>query len=1253
MDFGLLGPLEIRDGEQPLALGRGKPRLLLTRLLLEPGRTVSADELIDALWGERPPPTATKALHVYVRGLRRTLGAGRIVTQGSGYQLRAEPEEVDARRFEALAGEGRAALAAGDPAGGAAQLREALGLWRGAALADAADEPFARGEAARLEDLRLAVLEDRIAADLQLGRHAECAGELERLVAEQPLRERLHGHLMLALYRSGRQADALSAYRRARRVLVDELGLEPGPELQAVERSILAHDVALEAPLPPPAAPSGAERKLATVVVMELAAASGAADSERLAARLERGREGAAETLRAAGGQVQLGIGGSLLAAFGAPAAQEDHAERALHAALALRENADPAVVVRIGVESGEVLAEGAAVAGVPVSTAARLAGGAPAGAIAVGERVAAATRGRFLLAEGALMGAAGAPGRRGADGAGRAFVGRHGELALLDATWDRVAGSRQPHLATIVGDAGIGKTSLLMALRERLGQGVPWYVGRCLAYGRAITYRPLAEITRQRLGLHAAEDAEAVSERLGHRLGLAPLLGLEPDADLHPWEARERLRAAWIDLLDDLAANGPAVVWIEDLHWADDALLELLEQGLREATGSLLLVATARPELLGRRPGWGGGSSDASRLHLEPLRAEEAAAMLERLAPGLPTEVAARVLDRAEGNPFFVEEALASLLDGGALRRTASGWATDGVPAALAVSDSVQAVIAARIDLLPPADKRALQAAAVIGRMFWEGAVRELAGSGSLALLVERDFVRRASASAVPGEREFSFKHALTREVAFGSVPVAGRAQLHAGFATWLENAGSGRDEDAPMLAHHYAEAVAPAHADLAWVGEADRARELRARAVSWMRRAAELATGRYAIDDALALLAGARELEEDPAARAELWHATATAHRFLYDIDAFRVAIEQAVTLAPDAPVAARAYADLGHAGSQPWMWRDPPTTELVDRWIASALERAGGDAAARAMALVARAQTRPHTGAADAHEALALAERIGDANLRAKAIDASTVVAGTQGRVHDAAESAERGVEGAPAVPDPNQRSGALLLATIARLWVGRIAEARHLAAEHDALATPLGTHNAVHAVAGHLFVHTAAGDWCRMGAVARRAELACAANGDTPCQFNWRSLLMLALGHACLGDDREARRLEEAAARSLAVGGPLAREPALLRLAMVRGDRAAIEEVLEANTGPDFWDVGYRAARLDALALLGDRARVEAEAEEALAMGGYVEPFALRALGVVRGHSELRADAAARFAAMGLPPDGPPGMLPGGP
>jgi hypothetical protein len=305
-------------------------------------------------------------------------------------------------------------------------------------------------------------------------------------------------------------------------------------------------------------------------------------------------------------------------------------------------------------------------------------------------------------------------------------------------------------------------------------------------------------------------------------------------------------------------------------------------------------------------------------------------------------------------------------------------------------------------------------------------------------------------------------------------------------------------------------------------------------------------------------------------------------------------------------------------------------------------------------RARALASRAQAAPPAhGVADADEALRLAERIGDPTLHSHAIDAQLLVAAKQGRLHDAAAWSARGVALAPAVPDRTQRDGIFLFATFAHLWVGQIRAARRFASEHDALATPLGAHQRVHAVTAHLLVHAAGGDWPAARALAKRTEAASAANADTPCQFNWRVLLILALAHAVLGDDREARRLEELASSALTIGGPLPREPAVLRLAMVRCDRAATEAVLAADPGQDLFDVDYRAARLDALAWIGNRDGVETEAERALTLGGYVEPFALRALAAVRRSDQLRAQAAARFAAMGLPPDGPPGLLPGGP
>ena len=236
MDLRLLGPTEARLDDGPLELGPRKQRAVLAMLALRPGRTVSVDRLAEGLWGEQPPSSAAKMVQHYVSHLRRALdGNGvRIVTRGRGYELQLLDGEVDAVRFERLLEESRP--------------RDALALWRGDALADLADEPFAAAEIRRLDDLRLLAAESAIEADLAAGRHAEVLGEIDALIAEQPLRERVHAQRMLALYRSGRQADALAAYRDARAALVEQIGVEPGAELRSLQDAILAQDPALDLP---------------------------------------------------------------------------------------------------------------------------------------------------------------------------------------------------------------------------------------------------------------------------------------------------------------------------------------------------------------------------------------------------------------------------------------------------------------------------------------------------------------------------------------------------------------------------------------------------------------------------------------------------------------------------------------------------------------------------------------------------------------------------------------------------------------------------------------------------------------------------------------------------------------------------------------------------------------------------------------------------------------------------------------------
>jgi len=280
-EFRVLGPVEASVDGEPIALPAAKPRALLAALLLERNRVVPVSRLIDDLWGEVPPETAMKALQGYVSQLRKAIGPERLLTRPPGYELRVEEGELDLDRFERLAREGRELLAGGDSKAAAKRLGEALELWRGPPLAEFS-EPFARDAGARLEDERLAALEERIDADLALGRHARLVPELEQLVAQEPLRERPRAQLMLALYRSGRQADALELYRRTRETLSEELGIEPGLELQELERRMLQHDPELERPrsAPRPAedgAPVPISRRPQVLVLAALALAAVAA----------------------------------------------------------------------------------------------------------------------------------------------------------------------------------------------------------------------------------------------------------------------------------------------------------------------------------------------------------------------------------------------------------------------------------------------------------------------------------------------------------------------------------------------------------------------------------------------------------------------------------------------------------------------------------------------------------------------------------------------------------------------------------------------------------------------------------------------------------------------------------------------------------------------------------------------------------------------------------------------------------------
>ncbi len=1011
------------------------------------------------------------------------------------------------------------------------------------------------------------------------------------------------------------------------------------------------------------------ERKLATVLFADLAGSTALADEqdpERTRARLERFYDAMSAEIEAAGGTLEKFAGDAVMAAFGAPEAVEDHAERALHAALAMQRKVESGLALRVGVNTGEVVAgtarEGSSfVSGDAVNVAARLEQAAEPGEVLAGERTVSAARGAFEFGETTTIEAKGKPDgvrcrrviralslmrTRGVGGLARTFVGRDAELERLYAAFKRAAESTQPVLVTVLGDPGVGKTRLMRELWEQLADEEPEPLrrtGRCLAYGEGVTFWPLAEVLKEHLGILENDPPEEVRRRLGAREILGLTLGLDVAGDLHPLAARDRLHAAWVEFLTDLASERPLVVLVEDVHWAEQPLLDLIERAARDVRGPLLLLATARPDFA---PGW-NGRIDAETIWLEPLPAETAATLIDSLLAGdLPPEVRDLVVQRAEGNPFFVEEVLGGLIDAGVLRRLDGGWHAGQLPPGFEIPDSVQAVLAARIDLLGEAEKAALQAAAVIGRVFWTGPVYELVEGlePDLRVLESRDLIRRRQGSSLEGEVEYVFKHALTREVAYGGLTKVRRARLHAGFAEWIERFGEGRDEHAPLLAHHYAESVRPEDVDIAWADAPDELERLRAQAVVWVERAADLAVGRYEIDEALVLLHRALELEPDEVGQSELWRKVGLANALKFDGEEFWTAMQRSLAVCHDRERCATSYADLSlQTAIRSSMWWKRPDPELVGGWIEQALALAPPESAARAKALIARSFWDRKGAGESAREASALAERLDDLELRSHALGARAVTAFADGDYHESLSWAQRRLELVDEISDPDHVADVYEIAIPACCAFGRFTEARRLAAVHDEVVEPLSTHHRVHGVSVSLEVEELCGAWEGIAGLAQRTETAVEENVSTPCIRNARSLLVTALAAEHTGDAETAKYFEERAYELTTEGYEDVLAAPRAHLALARGEidvAMALVPAFDEYQLQTWFALPIATARLDALAAARDRDKLEREAPRFMRPGMYMEPFALRALGIVREDDDLIRLALDRFEVMRL-------------
>jgi predicted ATPase/class 3 adenylate cyclase len=620
------------------------------------------------------------------------------------------------------------------------------------------------------------------------------------------------------------------------------------------------------------------ERKVVTVFFADLVGFTGRAeqlDPEDVRAMLSPYYARVRSEIERFGGTVEKFIGDAVMAVFGAPVAHEDDPERAVRAALAAREavqelnEANPALDlhVRIAVNTGEAVvaldarpAEGEGmVAGDVVNTAARLQAAAPVDGILVGESTYRATERALEYAEAEpvqakgkaepipVWEALGARARYGIDVSqrgGAPLVGRQEELRFLADALARVRRDGSTQLLTLVGVPGIGKSRLVWELAQAVDADpdlfVFWRQGRSLPYGEGVAFWALGEMVKAQAGILETDSAEAAEAKLVETLGdvfsdeatlpwveshLRPLVGLAYEGELGG-DRRDEAFAAWRRFFEALAERRPLVLVFEDLHWADDNLLDFVDYLVDWATDSpLLVIGTARPELLERRPGWGGGKPNASTVSLSPLTEDEIARLLGSLLeqPVMPAEVQAPLLAQAGGNPLYAEEYARMISERGVAP-------ADGA----ALPETVQGIIAARLDALSAEEKALIQDAAVIGKIFWSGALAAMnelqrwTVEERLHALERKEFVRRERRSSVATETEYAFRHVLVRDVAYGQVPRSQRAEKHRRAAEWIEGLTTDREDRAEMLAYHYSSALEFARAAGQPVdGIAERARE------------------------------------------------------------------------------------------------------------------------------------------------------------------------------------------------------------------------------------------------------------------------------------------------------------------------------------------------------------------------------------------------------------------------------------------
>ena len=960
-------------------------------------------------------------------------------------------------------------------------------------------------------------------------------------------------------------------------------------------------------------------------------------DPERLRALLQSYFAGMSAAIETWGGTVEKYIGDAVMAAFGVPHIREDDAERALRAALDMLRRLDGlnrefetqhgvSVAIRIGVNTGEVIAPAGGpvaqliVAGDAVNVAARLEQTAEPGTVLVGERTyiatrdafrfgepvdlelkgkAAAVRGRQLLGERVRakeeLADASAPWRLHAP-----MVGRDRELRTMDELFTEAVERGRPQLMLLYGPAGIGKSRLIEEFVARAGAGGrPLRIlrGRCMAAGQGVTYWACAEILRAACDITLDEPAEAAQAKL--IVGLARLLeplaladedvrqtmnalaitaGMTmPDNPLERMEPRavaEELARAWPRFATALATTGPTVLAVEDLHWAGEQMLDMVERLLARSEGPILLVATARPEFAESHPGFLAGRDDVTAISLRPLTEQQSGELVEALlaASQLPDGLREDVLTRAEGNPFFLEEILRRLIDEGVLVHDDGGWRATGTLSPTSLPDTIHGLLAARIDGLPAEEKRVLQEAAVVGRVFWAEPVRRALGNGqvetALLRLEGKGLVTARPTSSIAGQAEFAFRHALVRDVAEAGLPKTRRARSNAVVGAWAEElAAERRDEFIELIAHFYGTAVMGEGADLAWANDAAAREVVRAKAFEAMMRAGDLARQRYALARAVQLHREALDIAADDAERQRAHEAVGDDERAWFHGDEAWAAYALGLGIARqrgDGPALARMASHATYLAALFGVFREFPDPVAVHALIEEALPVADAPTV-RSRLLSARSSTSTlwlrTTGSdpiaaeareADAREAAQLARQVGDAELESLAEEALTEFLDARGDYVAVLETYRRQVSLLDRIESPSRRAMILLNASSAELdLAGDHERGRALALRLYEVAKGLSPHELMHATANLILAAYWSGRWDDIPPLLAEHLEALSSETERACGYMSLGPAIAALVDVARGD------VERAEERLALV--PMARTQAIL-------GRAAAAEVM---------------------------------------------------------------------------------------